>query len=929
MSVSPLTNLINIITTAFRGRAPLSDVRLPNPAFRRNNPDSESSIVIPAVWTTDGLRPRWNNLAVVASAEHENERISQWSKMLRDIGVRLGLLLFKGSYIMLSPTSGGTTVRQIAPDALHTELDKYNDALFTPRALSGLRPGQLSFADLEESITAESFSFHFRHRARLGQALENAIDKALEVELERDGRRKTSEEDKAYLASKYNDVLMVAIAFLAARILEDKGFFGAGQLPTDNPRRLLSLTVSRINGFFKEATLVNLPKLSVDALQELALELGTRANFTLVDHRDVGQLYEQAIQMLPATLLEGIDYRASLLVLQRHYTPMAVAERMLERLPLERLRPEERRIFDPAAGSGSLLLASTRRLAFMTDIPNETSDYLAEQVSGNDIDRLSRLITQLRYSLVQESLGSIDWFPAPSHFGNKDFESFTAENLPNRPRVIVANPPFAEEENLQRAVSFVELAISWLRDGDQFAFILPQSFLSGSTHGFPTARRSLASRCHILEAWQLPEGVVGLTATQPVCVLIGEVGVKSQPSTIARAVLTRAKKDAIRSQGFLGPSWIGAIGSGSEDWSSVAAPVISIPVPTIPLGQLYDVFNGVVPNKKYKPVSTIPGGVECKRYWTLNWREAERVWADPECIDPRRRYIRYGKKYLERPREDKKALFDKPKVLIGRSKNRGSRDPLAAHLDTEGYCPNNNIYCICTWEQSGVTLADSNTPRGWRDLGIYRQLLWVLGILSSELARDLVLRMQDSRQLVAERFETFELPMHVDTEIVRVVDSMVERDRRREGIPDPDPLRQALNKAVEASYGNPRRLSLNRTGAPPELELWKTEYSHHAIVVTGQVIEVNPDRGEVRLYLDGLLDETQESWVPLPPELPGWALDGHVFTADLSGEVETFEALSKRPWALRNFKHTPLPYLTIDELDQQISSIKQGKVYDL
>jgi type I restriction-modification system DNA methylase subunit len=42
---------------------------------------------------------------------------------------------------------------------------------------------------------------------------------------------------------------------------------------------------------------------------------------------------------------------------------------MLELLPLERLHPEERIIFDPAAGSGSLLLAATSRLAGVSDIP--------------------------------------------------------------------------------------------------------------------------------------------------------------------------------------------------------------------------------------------------------------------------------------------------------------------------------------------------------------------------------------------------------------------------------------------------------------------------------------------------------------------------------------------------------------------------------
>jgi hypothetical protein len=77
---------------------------------------------------------------------------------------------------------------------------------------------------------------------------------------------------------------------------------------------------------------------------------------------------------------------------------------------------------------------------------------------------------------------------------------------------------------------------------------------------------------------------------------------------------------------------------------------------------------------------------------------------------------------------------------------------------------------------------------------------------------------------------------------------------------------------------------------------------------------------KVYLYLDNLLDEVQEAWIPLPQELPGWALDGTVFEAELSWAVETFDDLAKRPWALRNFSHTPRPYLTLEELQDRLAS---------
>ncbi|MFN7522691.1 MAG: hypothetical protein ACK5RD_05940, partial [Aphanizomenon sp.] len=99
--------------------------------------------------------------------------------------------------------------------------------------------------------------------------------------------------------------------------------------------------------------------------------------------------------------------------------PIAIAEKMLELLPLERLRPEERIIFDPAAGSGSLLLAATSRLAGMFDIPENLEarkSYLANHVVGNDLDQYADLVTQLRYTLARESLGQGIPFPFPEHF---------------------------------------------------------------------------------------------------------------------------------------------------------------------------------------------------------------------------------------------------------------------------------------------------------------------------------------------------------------------------------------------------------------------------------------------------------------------------------------------------------------------------------
>jgi hypothetical protein len=62
-----------------------------------------------------------------------------------------------------------------------------------------------------------------------------------------------------------------------------------------------------------------------------------------MNHHDVAELYEKAIRT-PLTAPELSPFQISLPNLQQYYTPIAIAERMLESLPLEQLRPEERRI---------------------------------------------------------------------------------------------------------------------------------------------------------------------------------------------------------------------------------------------------------------------------------------------------------------------------------------------------------------------------------------------------------------------------------------------------------------------------------------------------------------------------------------------------------------------------------------------------------
>jgi type I restriction-modification system DNA methylase subunit len=886
---------------------PYQQVRVPD--FQAG----KAPVVADAIWTDYCLRPSAKNLAFLVQSVSNNSEYMVWSKRLKQWPIRGGLLISPDEIQLFHPlgVSGELTSSIVERDSLATELQGSKSHLFSPKKLAQYRTGQLSLADLEDSITRNSFSFLERQRSQLDKAFQDAIKSSLQVVRRvQTGNSKTLE----------GHVIRVAIAYLAARILEDKHFFESN-IPTNDARKLLRATVSKTNGFFKRAFNQSIPYLEefspdcvAEVLQQLAVYLGDRVSFSLVDHRDVGRLYERAIKELPNS--EDLNLKdKDLTDLQRHYTPVAIAERMLEMLPLERLRPEERVIFDPAAGSGSFLLAATSRLAHMSDLPDNRSQYLASHVIGNDIDPYANLVTNLRYILASESLGENAVFPAPNDFHCSNYKSLDFKKLKHKPRVVVANPPFFEDKDQQVASEFVKLAIQWLDEDSQFAFVLPQSFLAATTHGIAQARETLFESSEIIEVSEYPEKTIGVDAEQATCVILGVKNSKKKIfPLVSRSVLSRKTEivSLIRDDGFSGFSRISVIQDSKHSWLS-ALNNFSIGVPTIQMGYLFYLFNGINPgklNKNFPPEASKLDGIPYKKTWKMQWRDVNRLWIDPERIDPQKRWRRYGPQYLDGPRVDKADLFERTKILVVRKANRDSKRPILGQLDEIGLCPDNNAYCVFPADEVGRYCPGyaqpEEYPQGWEALTVTQKRLWLIGLLSSQLVNHLSSG-RKSHEITLDEFCSIPLPLIIDLRIIHTTEQIIERDKHRETIEAQDDLQCTLDKLVQESYGNPNLGSL-------DIGSWKIERSKSTWTVSGQILEISLDKQQIKLHLTGLSGNQQEAWVPLPQELPGWALDGTVFEAQLSQDVETFEQLAQRPWALRRFRHTPRPYLTDAEL---------------
>ena len=883
--------------------------------------DTQGIVKIDALWTDGGLRPNANILAFFVQPVSDENDLDRWRRRLEEWPVRGGLLVGSDHLHLVTPSDSSKRLDEKILDlnAWRETLVSPKPHLFTPKALSQFRQGQLSLSDLEETISERSFTFLLRQQERIDKAFQKAIEEALKKVKSSKGLGSSRNEIQGH-------VIRVAIAYLAARILQDKGFFGSAELSqTNDPLDLLNLMVTRTNGFFKRA-LESAQFTNEVIRQQLALYMGQSVSFALTNHRDVGSLYEKAIIELPDDL-NGNNWGD----LNRHYTPIKVAEKMLELLPLERIRPKERFIFDPAAGSGSLLLAATARLAQMSDIPiDEQSrrDYLANHVIGNDLDRDVNLITELRYFLARESTGISDFLPSPKFYG-EDYESLSKENIiqkiGNKPRILIANPPFEIRGDKQLAFEFVKQAINWLDDGSQFAFILPSSFLSGEIRGVSNIRKELSEKCELVEIWQCPMGTIGIDAKQDICVVLGVVGQPQKKYTISRDVVSIPEACEIRENGYLGTSWITEINSNGN-WQNITANKITIPNETIPLSNMFFIFNGVSYLRGCTPVEHPPANKLYKPNWQMKWSAEGSLWTDPTRIDPLMQWVIYDTNFLERPRFKVADLFDKSKIFVGNIANTASNRSLSVQFDDIGFCPNKNVWCILPIEESQIKNPKNSSakkPSNWSSLSFAQQKLWLLGVLASDLAIELSMYGRGTIYINKKILSDFPLPLVVDPKIIEVIGEMVKREQNREPIPNPDPLREELNRLVEKSYGNPTWIKRQRTGKSPELKAWKLEQKIKKKIkktktAIGQVLEISEDKSQVLMYISRLMDDddTKGEWIPLPQELPGWALDGTAFEVQLSHDVKTFAQLRERPWALRKFRHTPRPYLTDDELDE-------------
>ncbi|MEH1057357.1 N-6 DNA methylase [Micromonospora sp. CPCC 206171] len=248
-------------------------------------------------------------------------------------------------------------------------------------------------------------------------------------------------------------------------------------------------------------------------------------------NRDLESFGDSALALFDIardSLREGVDYRSldSVVISDLYeprlvdagtmnengvvYTPFELASRVLERVPVELIAPDERSVLDFACGSGTLLLAAHDRLKNALPRPmnfEQIHQYLVSNLHGWDRDAFAVRLTHLSLTLKGHPLGN-GW-------DVQERDTLDTRLPVINPSIIFANPPWrgrrvgphAGQGRRQRddaATPFVNRALDIIRPDGLLALFVPAAWLTARHSA--DARRNLSRHCEILETWRLPEG---------------------------------------------------------------------------------------------------------------------------------------------------------------------------------------------------------------------------------------------------------------------------------------------------------------------------------------------------------------------------------------------------------------------------------------
>lgn len=310
----------------------------------------------------------------------------------------------------------------------------------------------------------------------------------------------------------YQQAAQIVVRALAVAVLRDKHLV--------DPAAAVDIALQRWSQYFTLPQ--GLTARWGDLLDWARAELQDGIDYASVDSATLSEVYQRALAAGDSAKELGIVY-----------TPPDMARAVLDTLPIEAIPPDRRLVFDPACGSGNLLVAAHDRLASLQSPQlalEESHSDLMQRIVGWDKDEFATEIARLSLLLHSLPLGN-GW-----RIGRRD--ALSASGPTPAPSVIVMNPPWSWGDQREVADAFIQRALEWLAPGGLLAAILPGSFLS---HRARRARKDLEDRCDVFEIWHLPERTFPYTRGTPSVVFARKTENKAGVR-IVRRVLPRQQR---------------------------------------------------------------------------------------------------------------------------------------------------------------------------------------------------------------------------------------------------------------------------------------------------------------------------------------------------------------------------------------------------
>jgi type I restriction-modification system DNA methylase subunit len=707
-------------------------------------------------------------------------------------------------------------------------------------------------------------------------------------------------------------VTKLAIQLLAARVLEDKGCLDMRR--ADSAIELLNRARDKFRNYFDKGKISDELIVAAESIWKM---LGPDVTFSTLTNEMLGHFYEQAF------VTEIMRKK-----LRIYYTPSQIAHEMLRRLPIEDLAPENRVVLDGSCGSGSLLVAAHERLTKLlpANMPLISKhEYMLKHLSGMDYDGFATEIAGLSLLLFSLPAGD-DW-----NISTGDFLK-SSQSRQFKPNIIVGNPPFEEGRNkekgrYQKAAEFLDNYLNLLSPGGLIGIILPETFLHNIS--CRDAREHLLNDCDIFEIWKLPAGIFQYSAFETTVILARKntrniSSATSKPIRIRQVLKHSRDIEEFLSQGRSTYSYITDRSNAiRNDGKIIVSPFDCIwkrMAGLGKLGEIAEVFNGITPGAgRQELFSGEPRG-QNPRKWL---RGAGAI--GPYCLNwenQAKKYVDYSKKLLG-PRMDREEQFLSPKVIFNATRSPGNPWRIYAAIDESGFFPGKNLSCAvpedATLEEIAAVL-NSQVINAW--------------VYSMIRTRNIDLSML--RELPFPRFKK-----HQRDEISSLVREISGIKKRQEDTLLEDPnlmssLREKIlrvDSLISIAYGltNKERKKIEGLfyGFSRPGNEWKnyqqgrhkTDDSREKFskcwTVIGSVIDVDVDRERLKVWFRGLKEGSKTLWIPIGPQMPGWALrEGVDFRADIPWESRETSNLAKV--SLTNFQPLEVGYLSDKELLEEV-----------